>query len=177
MSSTAAEKSFNTRGIKLSVLRNVMNLECEKWIKHIIARRTRRYSANIRQRWKCGERRNRISISREIYTCRERGSRAINSFYSKHLFAIYVLSCEHRENLFAVRRWKFRNFIQWILSNTFSLYRTRIERDRRVTESHDLCSWFPSAMTNGGRTAITIKNHLETFREKFILMFERIKRT
>lgn len=24
------EKSFNTRGIKLSVLRNVMNLECEK---------------------------------------------------------------------------------------------------------------------------------------------------
>lgn len=59
-----------------------------------------------------GERRNRISISRKIYTCRERGSRAINSFYSKHLFAIYVLSCEHRENLFAVRRWKFRNFIQ-----------------------------------------------------------------
>lgn len=48
-----------------------------------------------------GVHRNRISISREIYTCRERGSRAINSFYSKHLFAIYVLSCEHRENLFA----------------------------------------------------------------------------
>lgn len=59
------------------------------------------------------ERRNRISISREIYTCRERGSRAINSFYSKHLFAIYVPSCEHRtENLFVARRWKFRDFIQ-----------------------------------------------------------------
>lgn len=135
-----------------------MNLECEKWIKHIVCasagagardgipRTPAAAAAAVAAMEMYGARRNRISISREIYTCRERGSRAINSFYSKHLFAIYVLPREHRAaNIYSSLDYGNSGTL---FNESFSIYLFPVSNwyraaDRR-RDRHDLCSWFPT---------------------------------
>lgn len=120
------------------------------------SRRTRRYSANIRQRWKMYDERaskSHIDFAGDIHVSRARKPGDKFFLLETLICDIYVLSCEHRAKIYSSLGPRDGN-LGTLFNETFPIYLSysppppplrscielsRIERDRRLTESHDLC--------------------------------------